>query len=99
MSALLARLRFIGRSRGVLGLVAFVATRILRFRSDILFAMDVPPGQRESAVVPADDVVVVDRSTLAEARSVDVARQVLTGYNEAYREGLAPGRDPLCVPG
>jgi GNAT superfamily N-acetyltransferase len=88
MSALLARLRFIGRSRGVFGLVAFVATRILRFRSDILFGMDVPPGQGGTAAVPPDAVVVVDRSTLSEARSIDVARQVLTGYNEVYREGL-----------
>ena len=43
--------------------------------------------------MPGDAVVVVDYRTLAEPRSVNVSGQVLTGYNEAYREGL--GKDEI----
>lgn len=98
MSAILQRLAREWRNRGSLGLVRFLAARLVQRRSDQLYDMDLRAATAWPAAASTERrqgrLVVVDRHNLASAATRAVERAVLTEENHAYREALQ-GRDWL----
>ena len=87
------------KTRGAVGFLRFLATRIVQRRADLLFDIDL----RDSAAAPSfaqfpplATAVLVWRHNLGSEATRGVEQSVLTAANHAYREVLA-GDDMLLA--
>ena len=87
------------RTRGAVGFLRFLATRIVQRRADLLFDIDLrglaaaPPFAQ---LAPLATAVLVWRHNLGSEATRAVEQSVLTAANHAYREVLA-GDDMLLA--
>src|SRR3954468_16822414 len=93
-------MRLIGRigaelhTRGVLGFLRFVATRIWQYRKDVLFELmlterEIPSDGQGAKLL--ENVVMVGRQNLGSAETLTVEQRVLPAQNDAYRVAVETG--------
>jgi len=66
----------------------FLITRVLRYRDDLIFMMDLRVLPENAGDATQARVRVIDRENMSTGSAQAVECQVLVGDNEAYRTGL-----------
>lgn len=96
----LGRLRTLQETRGWFGLARFLATRVLRTQSDVVFERAMA-GEDRSPAMPdfgaGRRLVIVDRRNLDEPALSPVVTRLLTGDSAVYRTGLERGDMALAI--
>lgn len=75
------------RTRGGVGFLRFIASRLVQWRGDHLYEIDLRPADK-AATTASDALVVVDRNTFGSAATRAVEETVLTEANLEYRDEL-----------
>lgn len=84
------------KSRGATGFLRFLTTRIVQWRADLMFDVDLPALAAAPPLAPQAAAVLVSRHNLGSEATRAVEHGVLTAANHAYREALA-GDDMLLA--
>lgn len=84
------------RTRGGAGFIRFLALRLLQWRADVLYAVDLPVLAAHPPLEPAAPVLLVWRHNLGSLATAQAEAGVLTAENHAYREALQ-GDDQLLA--
>lgn len=84
------------RSRGLGGLLRFLATRLGHRRADLLFERDLRAPGDPPRLPEAIRLVLIDRNNLGQAAVAGVERQIFVGDNTTYQPGVA-GEDLLLA--
>lgn len=94
----LLRLRSLHEARGWLGLARFLATRLARTQSDVVFECALAEDETEAPVFdPGRRMVVIDQRNLGDRALQPVLAQLFVGESAAYRPGLERGDIALAV--
>ena len=88
MSKFFQRLATELRTRGAVGFLRFVALRLVQWRGDLLYEMDLRALAAMLQAEQDESVVLVDLHTLDNEATQVAQKTVLTGGNHAYREEL-----------
>lgn len=96
MMRLFKRLVIEFRTRGGAGCFRFLLLRILQWRADVLYEVDLAELVANPPLEPAAPLVLVWRHNLGSAATAQAEAGVLTAENHAYREALQ-GDDQLLA--
>ena len=87
MKTLVHRLAVECRHRGPLGLIQFIALRLVQWRGDVLYECDLRDARADSAD-QGRTIVTVDRNNVGSEASRHVEDCILTGGNHVYVDAL-----------
>ncbi len=96
----LTRLRSLQAARGWLGLAGFLATRLMRTQSDVVFecrTKEAPRSATDEDFGEGRRLAVIDRDNLDDPERAHLLTQLLAGESAVYRAGLERGDMALAV--